>query len=385
MTSHILFVYPGNTAKPGESGGQKRAYHLINELSKRNEVSVLETEDGGTGSHPIRDVSRYTITHPFPSYLIDLYPPLVYRIKQLINKLDIDLVHVAFPYGVPTSILASRLTERSPPVVFDAQSVAGSFLSEITTNADVPLYKKLGGRAYIPLIERLAARFADQINVVSEKDRKLFRDTYGLHHNRFVVIPSGVPDTEIDVPRKQIREKYDIPETERTIVFHGQFNYPPNRTAIEILKSEIAPALEKQVDDFSIVIAGNGVPEDSDMPIRSVGYVENLYSFLNAMDIAAVPLRAGGGIKMKTLDYMSVALPIVSTPMGVEGLDVVDGEHLLVADSIEEEFNNHLIRLILQPAERERLSNNIKSIVRKKYSWAQVGSTINNSYDKILE
>lgn len=379
MTETVLFVYPGNTGDPDASGGQKRVYHLIDQLRTECAVHVLETEGDGTGEHPLKGVRRHTLTHPLPRYLIDFDPRVALSIRSLVAAEGVDSIHVSFPSGVASAVAGSRLTSRSPPVVFDAQSVASSFIDEVTTEADIPLYKKVGGRYFIPFIEWLAPRLADRTHVVSDGDRRLFGERYGVDTGEFVVVPCGVPEVSVEDDREAIRRAHDIPVDDRTVVFHGICSYPPNREAMEYLKREVAPELAAEFDDVSVVLAGKDVPESNSSGVRAVGFVDDLYSFLNAMDIAAVPLQSGGGVKMKTLDYMAVGLPIVTTTTGAEGIDIEDRDHAHVADLEGGEFIDRLKTLLDAPDERDTLARTMSELVADRYRWEHSGSVLADS------
>ena len=101
------------------------------------------------------------------------------------------------------------------------------------------------------------------------------------------------------------------------------------------------------------------------------GQVDDIRDSIAAATVVVVPLRAGSGTRLKVLEGMAMGKPVVSTRLGVEGLDVVDGEHLLIADE-PREFAGAVSRVMDSPAERDRLGHAGRELVKRQYDWRQI-------------
>jgi glycosyltransferase involved in cell wall biosynthesis len=112
------------------------------------------------------------------------------------------------------------------------------------------------------------------------------------------------------------------------------------------------------------------------------GYVEDLRSLLMACGVVVVPLRNGGGTRIKVLEAMAMSKAVVSTSVGCEGLDVVHGKHLLVADQ-PEEFSRHCLALMADRPGRIRLGQNARQLVEEKYRLEVLPDIVDRILDKV--
>jgi glycosyltransferase involved in cell wall biosynthesis len=154
-------------------------------------------------------------------------------------------------------------------------------------------------------------------------------------------------------------------------LFVGGFRHPPNTDAVQWLAAEIVPRVVAQIPDFRLHVIGSRMPE----PIRRLGsehlviegYVADLEPLLHRCRLSVAPLRYGAGVKGKVNLSMSYGLPVVSTGIGVEGMDLRPGEDVLVADE-PEAFAAEVVRLYRDQALWERLSANGLANVRQHFS-----------------
>lgn len=169
---------------------------------------------------------------------------------------------------------------------------------------------------------------ADAVITVSEKEAELVNDLLGG-----VGLARCVPDyEELSASRVRVRDR-------RGLLFLGNFRHPPNVDAIEFLCGEILPRLDEEVTaQHPVTIVGNGVDDavrsciGPARNVRLVGWVPSVIPYLEHARASIIPLRYGAGTKRKLIQSLMVGTPTVSTSAGVEGLDVRDGEHLLVVD-----------------------------------------------------
>jgi glycosyltransferase involved in cell wall biosynthesis len=171
----------------------------------------------------------------------------------------------------------------------------------------------------------------DAVTTVSAKEADLVDDLLGG-----VTLVRPVLDyEEVPPPRVRFRDR-------RGLVFLGNFRHPPNVDAVEFLTEEILPRLDDVTDANPVEIVGNGVDDTirrrvgSRPGVRVIGWVPSVIPYLEHALVSLIPLRYGAGTKRKLLQSLMAGTPTVSTSVGIEGLDVVDGDHLLVADDPDE-------------------------------------------------
>ena len=151
----------------------------------------------------------------------------------------------------------------------------------------------------------------------------------GVEH--VAVIPNGYHVPEVPVGREQVGSP-------PTVLFAGLLTYPPNAEAARLLADEVGPALRALVPGVRIRLVGEHKSklDDLDDPpsVTLTGRVPDIGTELAGADLVVVPLRSGSGTRLKILEAFAHSIPVVSTTVGAEGLGAVDGEHLLIADSV---------------------------------------------------
>jgi len=106
--------------------------------------------------------------------------------------------------------------------------------------------------------------------------------------------------------------------------------------------------------------------------VRLSGYLEDIRPVVAGASVCVAPIRQGGGTRLKILEAMALGTPVVATSKGAEGLDVADGEHILIADG-PAEFANRTLQLLRDPALRQRLAYNARRLVEEWYDWGPIG------------
>ena len=209
----------------------------------------------------------------------------------------------------------------------------------------------------------------DLVTMVSEEDRKTSNRNLTRAVGRVEVAPNGV-DCEHNRPGLAAKQP-DL------LIFNGSLTYDANYDGIANFLSEIYPLIKAQMPTVSLKITGStkGVNLEGlalDKSVVLTGYVEDIRIPVAEASICVAPLRQGGGTRLKILEAMALGTAVVSTTKGAEGLDVVDGEHLLVADD-PRDFANSVIGLLGDNALRKRLSANARKLVEERYDWQQIG------------
>jgi glycosyltransferase involved in cell wall biosynthesis len=211
-------------------------------------------------------------------------------------------------------------------------------------------------------VRRTAARFS-WVSAVSEEDAAA-ATALGLAPP--VVIANGVDFSRVaDVPA----DAFDP----RALLFTGTLTYPPNAEAALWFANDVLPALP---EDVSLRIVGRNPPPavarlGEEPNVAVTGWVDDLRPELARAAVVVAPLRSGGGTKLKVVEALAAARPVVATSVGAEGIDVRDGEHLLIADT-PEDFAAAVRRLLDDPGLAARIGAAGRRRVRERYDWELV-------------
>jgi len=194
---------------------------------------------------------------------------------------------------------------------------------------------------------------------------------------RVAVIPNGV-----DLYRNQFQSKPPLPNS---LVFNGALTYYANYEAMQFFIGQILPLILKQVPEVNLSITGSTVNVDFDSFVVNknivlTGYLDDIRPVVSNAWACVVPLREGGGTRLKILEAMALGTPVISTSKGAEGLTVTHNENILIADD-PIEFARQTVRLVQNTDLRSRLAINARRLVESKYGW----DTIGKQFVKLVE
>jgi glycosyltransferase involved in cell wall biosynthesis len=282
-----------------------------------------------------------------------------------------DLIHLSSP-------LLRRLDlPRGIPVIADCHNVEHDSLSRVARTSPSRVRRLYSAALARRLVddEATCAGGCDALLCVSERDRQLFAAMVPGTPTR--LMPNGV-DPGFFSPGGADR----LPAS---MVFTGTMNYPPNDTGIRWFVEQILPLIAAGVPGTRLTIVGAGpsraVQRSATERVRITGYVEDVRPFLERAEVCVVPILAGGGTRLKILEAMAMGTPVVSTSVGCEGLDLRDGEHLLVADG-PGEFARAVLRLFREPGLCSDLALRARETVRERFGWERVGSELRAVYEE---
>ncbi|MEM9953873.1 MAG: glycosyltransferase family 4 protein [Chloroflexota bacterium] len=193
------------------------------------------------------------------------------------------------------------------------------------------------------------------------------------------VIPNGV-NLEDFSPRATLRD-------DATILFVGNFDYPPNHDAGMLLTTEIFPQIQSAIPHAKLQLVGNA-PSDVMLALVSdniivTGRVPSVQDYLASATIFVCPLRVGAGIKNKVLEALAMGIPTVATPLSMEGIDAKDGQYVLVADI--EQMASVAINLIQDKPLQQTLSHHAPQLIAERYSWKSVVTQYENLYNAVVK
>lgn len=216
---------------------------------------------------------------------------------------------------------------------------------------------------------RLFPRF-DLVTMVSDQDRNVSLGLLPQSGPPVHVVPNGV-----DCEHNRLGIASPQPGS---LVYNGAMTYSANYDAMRWFLKDVYPLVRAQVPGASLAITGSTEGVDLsglalEETVRLTGYVKDIRPTIAGSAVCVVPLRQGGGTRLKILEAMALGTPVVSTSKGAEGLEVADGEHLLVADS-PDEFAAATARVLSDEELRRRLSHNARQLVEQRYDWGAIGA-----------
>jgi glycosyltransferase involved in cell wall biosynthesis len=236
------------------------------------------------------------------------------------------------------------------------------------------------GFEYVDLVrilayEKWAVNRFDRVFVCSAKDRARFR------RPNVVVVPNGInlPDEE---PPKE------APLDGKTILFCGALSYWPNADAVRFFVEQVFPEIRRQLPDTQLLIVGRSVGNEltglaDGASVQIEANVPSIAPYYRRASVAIAPLRVGGGTRIKILEAWAFGVPVVSTSIGAEGLQGIDGQELLIADT-PQAFARACISLLESPALQARLAQRARDLVLERYRWDIVTLTAKATVEEII-
>ena len=374
---------------PLDKGGRIRSYQMLRSLTRQHHVTYLCLDDGLAASDAIdraREYAQEVVVVPFrapekmslgffAALLQNLFSPLPYaiaryrspelreRVRHLAAAADLivcDFLSSALnvPVGLP-----------APTVLFEHNVEAVIWQRHVTVPQH-PLrraYMRLQWRRMVRLEARECRRFTHVV-AVSAVDAELIRREYA-------VVSVGYVSTGVDL--EYFRASRPRPRDSCELVFVGSMDWMPNEDGIRWFASEVFGPIQKRVTGARLTVVGRspspGIRELAarNPAIEVTGTVTDVRPYLERAAVSVVPLRVGGGTRLKIYEMMGMGVPVVSTAIGAEGLPIRHGEHLLIADTAAEQVSA-ICELLTDPALAERLAANALRHLQEHCSWHAV-------------
>ncbi|MBL8232219.1 MAG: ribosomal protein S18-alanine N-acetyltransferase [Bryobacterales bacterium] len=371
---------------PLSHGGAVRLYYLIRALSNKYDVYLFAFRETATvsGLQPLLEFCAAIATVSKPSYReprwSTLLPPEVQEyeskpMRRLIERLRIERRIELF------QIEFTQLA-RYPGDVLVEHDVTYDLYSQVhqRTQTRASWWDWWRWRRF----EQRAVRTFRQVVTMSEKDARML----GVPHTR--VIPNGV-----DLSRFQ-----PAPEAaSQRLLFIGSFRHFPNLTAFRFFFDEVWPVVRTRLPEAELTVVagpdpetywrastGTGLPGKellASQGIELLGFVADVRPLYEKSNVVLVPTLVSAGTNVKVLEAMAMERAIVSTTSGCGGIDVVSGEHVLIADGAEE-FAVATIRLLEDAALRRRLAEAARRKAEQLYDWSRLGDMQCSLLDQLL-
>ncbi|PYX56706.1 MAG: hypothetical protein DMG73_14735 [Acidobacteria bacterium] len=396
----ILWVKAGGLV-PTDSGGKIRSYNILRELARNHSITLFSFYPAHPNDiHPqLKTIFQQVVCLPLDlpaaksfgelyDYSVRLFSREPYNITkfcrpQVRRALQHLLAQETYDVIVCDFIMPVGVIPWDwpcPKILFthNVEAMIWRRHYEVARN---PLWKALSWREWktMAAAERRYLQKADHVLAVSDNDRDEFLRF--LDPSKITVIPTGV-DVEYFKPNPE-------PAAPHSLVFTGSMDWLPNEDAIFYFVKEILPLIRQQVPGVSLCVVGRKPSPRlqqlaaTETNIELTGWVEDIRPFMARGSICIVPLRIGGGTRLKIFEAMAMAKPVVSTSIGSEGLPVRDSEHLLLADD-PSKFADAVITLLRDSERRTRISLAARQLVEQNYSWAQVANRLAAILDDVV-
>lgn len=397
----ILWVKSGGLL-PLDAGGKTRSFNILRELARRNETSLftfypyIADDQHRQLKQFLAQLIALPLQIPAPgsvgdywAYGRNLFSRRPYSVakdclpavaRELFDHLRTNAYDVLVCDYVHT---AGVLPESPPcPVVVFTHNVEAQIWQRHYQVSRNPIWKAVAWREYRTMdrFERRALEHADFVLTVSENDRQSF--ARWLDPQKIASIPTGV-DTEYFSPSGQ-------PEEPTSLVFTGSMDWRPNEDAIQYFAQNILPLVRREIPDVSLWVVGRtptaallhlGATEKA---IHVTGTVDDVRPFIARAAVYVVPLRIGGGTRIKIFEAMGMGKAIVSTTLGAEGLPVEHGKNILLADA-PDEFAGHVVGLLGDSQARQTLGRNARRLVEERFSWSAVTDHFEHALERAVE
>jgi glycosyltransferase involved in cell wall biosynthesis len=314
--------------------------------------------------------------HSFEHLLVARRVEFLARLEQLIEAGNYDIVQVEF---VQMAALRFRLPAgRRFRSVLDEHNIEFDIVKR-TASANVSTARRLYSAVDWRKLKREevdAWRRFDGVSVTSRRDASILSELEP--RTRVSVVPNGV---DID----QFRPATNEPARD-SLLFFGAMNYYPNQDGLTYFVEQIFPLILAKRPNTKLWVVGpapDSVKRLQSPNIEVTGFVDAVEPYIDSATAVIVPLRLGGGTRLKIVEAMAKAKAIVSTPIGAEGIDVVDGESALLASDTAA-FAAHVESVLADAALAKRLGEAARRLAESRYSWPALVDGLERFYGELL-
>ncbi len=385
---------------PVDKGGKIRTYQMLKQLRHHHFITYLTLCDPAVDApeafeqaeeycHRLKAIphtARQKFSAAFYYELgLNLGSPLPYAIqkyrsatmaqaiKRELHEGDYDVVVCDFL--TPSINMPERI--QVPMVLFqhNVEAVIWARHYQTTTNKLKKAFFFNQWRKMLNYERKTCQRF-DAVVAVSDVDRDLMRKDFGI--DCVYDIPTGV-DTHYFAPRRAATNPYEL-------VFTGSMDWLPNEDAILYFSDEVLPKIAAQIPDVRLTVVGRNPTARlaalaaANPRITITGRVDDVRPYISEAAAYVVPMRIGGGTRLKIYEAMAMAKPVISTSVGAEGLAVRSGEELLLADS-PQAFAQAVVAVLQERAFAAQLGENARSVVCERFGWNRVA----NAFGQVCE
>jgi glycosyltransferase involved in cell wall biosynthesis len=376
---------------PVDRGGKIRSFHMLRDLKRSHHITYVTLDDGTAAPDARERAAEYcheVVRIPFrarakwsPGFYaelaLNLFSPWPYAIAKYRSRRLEHAISVRAASGSVDILVCDFL---APSLNVPDGLACATLLFE--HNVEALIWKRHWDVARDPLsraylraqwrkmraFEARECRRYNHVVVVSPEDRDLMGREYGVRD--VSAVPTGVDTAYFRPSGNYSRDAHGM-------VFTGAMDWIPNDDAMRVCVQQILPRIRQAVPDATLTVVGRN-PSSALLALAArepgvvvTGRVEDVRPYMERAALFTVPLRIGGGTRLKIFEAMAMGLPIVSTRVGAEGLPVTDGQNILLADS-PEQFASAAIRLLTDERRARAMGSDGSRLVREQGGWERV-------------
>lgn len=395
---HVLMLTP-YVPYPPTSGGRSRTYNLIQHLSEHYAITLVcfgRPEETTFDLTPLEQWCDLIVVPRAPSpstshaailsltslkpITMRLYhtPAMEDTVRRVLAERSIDLIHVESFY-----MLANLPADPDAPVLLSEPAIEYVAWGRHARVAQ-PWYTRPGvalEALKMRLWEPRAWSEATVVGTMSDIDAAAIRRaTPGVPT---VPAPNGVDVRYFQPAESGAREP-------QTAIYLGDYKYFPNADAVQYFAQEILPRVRHVRPDFQFIAIGKdptpdmqALHDDPASGVQVTGIVDDTRPYLQRATMFVCPLRSGSGTRFKLMEALACGCPVISTTIGAEGLDAVEGEHMLLRDT-PQAFADAIVALLDDPSRAEAIGRAGREWVVGNHAWTRSAELLRAAYEKLI-
>lgn len=391
---------------PPHGGVLQRGFHIIRELGSRAEVHLLAFNHPDVLATPTALEESREALRPFCQRIqyFSLWPKAskVHRVAALGasagSRLPFSVIahrSSAFQHAVHAALRDDRIDLVHVDTVALSQFMSSRHRQPAVLthhNIESMLMWRRSQVEKGAVARRYLARESTKLKAYERRESPRYRVNIVVSDRDGEALRHMVPDVHVAVVPNGVNTEYFVPDASSetpALIYTGGMNMFANKDAVMYFLEQTWPLVKHARPDVRFYAVGQDPPPElhafaaRDPNVTVTGYVDDIRPFVRKAAVYVVPLRVGGGTRLKVLDAMSSGKAIVSTSIGCEGIDVTPGEHVLLADS-PAEFARQTLALLGDPDRRATLGMAARQLVERRYAWPVIGDRLMDAYAAAL-
>lgn len=380
----VLNFFPAFT--PPASGGELRYFHLYENLSKYFDITLLSPT---YNEHKLELVEHSSSFREYRVPKEDIHNEIHWKLEQekfssefsaltmaysgehfneyhkMYLKLyeSSDIIIHDFPYMLNYDLYFGM---DNKPRIYNSHNLEYDLLKQIYKGENSGKHLE-----YIYQLEKKLIEKADIVFATSNIEKNKFVELYGCEYDKMCLAPNGINENTF------LRRSTEIDR--KTAFFIGS-GHPPNIESVNFIINSVA----ENCKDVTFIIAGaccNGIISDKPN-VKLLGKItdEEKDRLFNSVDISINPMFTGAGTNLKTLEYLSMGIPMISTDTGVRGIELIDNEHFILAH--KNNFSVKINSLLNNENLKSRISEKAREYINRNFNWGVIAKNI---YENIIQ